>query len=152
MRAAAAHNSCCLALSTVAAAAAAGLCFFAFVAFLRGWLPLPSFPIRDPRGASIATCILGVAFCGALISAWRMALGAQPAAVHTRSLLSAPDEKGCRVPLFVLERSQAPTAEAARVTEAEARRRRIAADRAAAARSRIAAREAGNEQVGWTIR
>jgi hypothetical protein len=135
LRAAARKDACWLAASTLTALAVSALCFFAFAAFETGWLPLPSFPVRNVEGAQYTTCMLGVAAAALGAGAWRAALAAQPQAIRTRELLSAPDAAGRRTPLFALALPRPPTArEAAAAARARQREQRL---RAVAARARM---------------
>jgi hypothetical protein len=133
LRAAARKDAFWLAAATATALAVSALCFFAFAAFETGWLPLPSFPVRNVQGAQYTTCMLGVAAVVLGAGAWRAALAAQPVALYTRALLSAPDGAGGRAPLFELQLPPPPSArEAAAAARARQREQRL---RAVAARS-----------------
>ena len=101
-----------MATVTVTSASMAGLFFFLYACFARGGLPLASFPVRDPAGAEYSTLGLGVACVLWLAFTWRGAVIAQPAAELRRTLLSAPDSKGRRMPLLSLldEEVRAPCA------------------------------------------
>ena len=74
---------------------------FVFAAFVRGALPNAGFPVRDPQGAQWLTLVLTLAGVAILAGAWHSALSV-PAEVSSRVLMSAPDDKGARTPLFDL--------------------------------------------------
>ena len=116
----------------------AALFFFMFAAFVKGALPLASFPVRDPKGAQYATLGLGgfAVLMGAL--GWRGALRTQPAALHERQLLSAPDGKGKRTPLLTLQDEEGPAPPGWRPAVEAARRREAREARLAAAHAAFA--------------
>jgi hypothetical protein len=139
--AAARQRACWLWPATAAATACSSLCFFALQQFTSGALPLPSFPVRDARGAQYATLALGVLCAAGGAAVWRAAVAAQPAALHMRALLSAPDAKGDRAPLFTLAPPPAALSRgrAAALARAVGRRARLqAAEERAASRARAA--------------
>jgi len=124
---------------TLFCACLSGVFTFMFVRFVQHTLPLKSFEIRDPAGAQYT--VLGLA-CGALllvILAWRGAIKVQPAAVHTRRLMSAPDAKGERSPLLELTDEEGPPPQGWRPTQEAAARAAARAARLAAAHAAFSA-------------